>query len=101
MPNTFLIPINALFMNLSDYLNEYKIDRIEFGPTSQPPWTYANIIKDDQIVLKTRLSEALQNDLEFYNSVINNHLSYNPYRICFNGFGGYHYLTKPTPSLLY
>ena len=99
MPNPFFIPTNVTFMNLSDYIKQYKIDGIEFGPTSQPPWTYANIIKDGQVVLRTKLSKALQNDTVFYDSVINNHLSYNPYRICFNGKGGYHYLTQSTPSL--
>lgn len=99
MPNQFILPSNALFVSLSDYMRDNLIDGIEFGPNYQPPWLYANLKKNGQVILRTLISESLQNDRTFYDRVINQNLSENPYRICLNGHGGNHYLTQPAPTL--
>ena len=80
-------------------MKDNQIDGIEFGPDYQPPWTYANLIKNGEVFLKTRLSESLQNDPIFYERVISQQLRENPYCICLNGNGGHHYLTQPAPTI--
>lgn len=98
--NLIFTPV-ARFMKLKDYIEQHQVDKIEFGPNNTPPFYYAKFYKNNgELILKTLLSEALRNDLKFYDRLIHHHLSENPYQICFNGHNGLNYLTQPGGELI-